>query len=155
MRPADLLQPAAMAAACAYAAWNARDLLDAWRDSPYDRAGVAAFAVWLCAALVARGRRTGVGPLPAAWGVAVSVAGAVAEINALEHAGLALVLASVLAPAGVRAWVWIAGAVSWAPALGYACSSWMSPQAAGGLRVALAAAAAAALLLGGNRGRQA
>lgn len=154
MKSADLVQPAALAAACAYAAWNARDLLAAWRDSPYDRAGAAAFAVWLVAALVSRLRRRGPGTLPAAWGVAVSVAGAVAEINAIEHAGLALVLASALAPAGIRAWMWIAGALSWAPAFGYACSSWMSAVTAGGLRLVLAAAAAAALLAGGNRGHE-
>ncbi len=144
---------AASAVACLYVALNARDLLLAWRDSPYDRAGWIAFLVWLAAAVAARVRSAGPGPLAPAWGVGVSVLGTIAEVNALEHAGLALVLAALLAPAGMRGWAWTAGALSWAPAFGYACSPFVSAPVAGGVRIALAAAAGAVVMIGGRRGR--
>jgi hypothetical protein len=120
-------QPAAAGAAiCAYAAWNARGLLAAWLHSPFDRSGSLAFALWVLP-IAWLWRKGACGPgmvTPAAFaiGLAVSFAGLATDLNVFEYLGLAIALAGFL-PVRPATFLWLACAVSWMPAAGWAFSS--------------------------------
>lgn len=133
----DLRWPAL--AVLAYAAWNVADLVGAWRHSPFDRAGGLAMAIWLLPVLPAYRRFRPADAIRPAVALALTFLGAMAQLNVLQHAGFA-VAAGMPAKAGPGTWVWMAGAVSWMPALGYGCGEvGMGAGAAGVLRVVLAA----------------
>lgn len=129
-------------AVLAYAAWNASDLIGAWRHSPFDHAGWIAFLVWLLPALPAMVRFRPVDAVRPAVALVLSFCGSMAQLNVMEHAALAVAV-GMPARKGLATWVWLAGAVSWMPALGYACGEMgLGVGAAGVLRVVLAAIAA-------------
>lgn len=121
MKPSRQIKIAG-AAICLYAAWNARDLVAAWRHSPYDRFGWLAFLLWSFPAALAAARRA---DASAAWfgaGLAVSLAGEVVDLNIVKHAGLAIAIAGFFKTRAATL-VWLACALGWMPALGWALNA--------------------------------
>ena len=152
----------------AFCAWRSAALLDAWRHSPLDRLGWAAFACWLLplpVLLLAR-------PVPATetrapgsdwlFGALLSgslltgLFGALGSLNSAAYLGLALAFVAVAAHAMQRTagaagtlprfefLVWAGAALTWMPVL-----SWLAkdlPVAALSI-LRLAAALGASLLL--------
>lgn len=135
-------------AVVAFSAWQSRALPSAWIHAPYDRLGWLAFLVWIAALpyLARRGAAPGQAyPLPSLAALALALAGKISEVNALTFAALAVSLCAFARPGAARA-LWLAGSVSWMPALGWWAHSW--PVAAvAGLRLAVAVATCAGLLL--------
>jgi hypothetical protein len=131
-----------------FCAWQASSLLTAWRHSPFDRLGWLSFAIWLAAAVVAVVRhptRPENSTLLAFAAVALALLGRLLDLNALLSGALALSVCS-LVPGSGRRLLWLAGAISWMPALGWLAHGFPS-LAVAGARVLLALAAAAVLLL--------
>ncbi len=124
-----------------FCVWRSADLLTAWRHSPLDRWGWLAFALWL-APLV--WTRTGAGRWTAlAWiALALALTSALAQLNVLAYAALAVSLAA-LAPWSWRTLPWLALSVAWMPVLGWACQS-LPLNAVAVLRLTLAAASVVA-----------
>jgi hypothetical protein len=103
----------------AWAAWNARDVVAAWRHAPFDRLGWVAWLVWFVPALVFAVRD---GAFRAGWWIAallVLLAGMVADVNAVKYAAFALAVAALLPERGLLSLVWLAAAVAWMPVLGW------------------------------------
>jgi hypothetical protein len=134
--------------AAAYVAWNARDVASAWLHSPFDRFGWLAALIWISPAVryFARNRRA----VEMGWiwaGVVATLAGSLADLNVLKHAGLALAAAALPARNTRPAWafcLWLASAPCWMPALGWALKS-LGPPSTNGVRLALSLFAAAML----------
>jgi hypothetical protein len=136
-----------VAVAC-FCAWQASDLLTAWRHSPLDRLGWLAFAIW--SAPVAVGMSFS--PDAKSNSVAASVialalgfTGRLLDVNGLLCVALALAL-SVFVQGGPRKLLWLAGGVAWMPVLGWLARD-ASSSAVVCLRLATSAAASAVLLL--------
>jgi exosortase/archaeosortase family protein len=128
-------------------AWRCRDLLSTWFNSPYDRWGWLAFALWLLPLTLwaARGAAMfGAGEHRvwfAAVGLIVACLGSAVQLNVLEHAGFTLVWLALMPKAG-RA-LWAVTAVAWWPAFGWASASiGLGPTVTAALRVVLAGAGA-------------
>lgn len=126
-----------------YAGWSCRNLLTSWFTNPFDRLGWIAFALWLLPLGVVRHG----GLLPAGsgarrpWflglGLALVALGDVGELNACQHAGLALILIG-FAPRRGRA-VWALSAAAWMPPLGWVASRFgLDPGAMAVARVTIA-----------------
>jgi len=129
LKNSSRLVPAGIAISL-YAAWNARDLLMAWLHSPYDRFGYIAFLLWMLPVgcvwftrhifgLAVHGHvRAGA----LAIGLAVSFAGVILDVNAIKYLGLAITISGFL-PLQPATYVWLACALGWMPAAGWALSS--------------------------------
>jgi hypothetical protein len=130
----------------AWSAWQARELLVAWRTSPYDRLGWLALAVWLAPlALLARrpdARSAATWPWFAA--IACAFIGLVGELHVLAYVGLAVALAAFRRP-DARWAVWLASACAWWPVFGYSLKG-LPIAAMPAVRLAVAAAGVAAVL---------
>lgn len=108
----------------AYGMFAARGLIDTWRVAPYDRLSWLAFLIWLlplfwpgATSLPAPRRFTRrQGGLLFA-GCLVFLAAAAADVNALNHIGLAIVLASF--QRRDSGWIWLMGAAAWMPLAGW------------------------------------
>jgi len=104
-----------------YTAVQARDLLMAWRHSPFDRLGALVFLLWLVPAVRAAWKRTA--PAPLTWLVWVALgfalAGGISGINSLNNIALALVLAGRWPLPGNRLWYWVALGLTWMPIFGW------------------------------------
>lgn len=140
MSPRELVVVALLFAGCG-------DLVDAYAHDPRVRAGPVALALWTFAAARAGRER----PAPAAdrWRAAALAAcliGAILDVNAASHAGLALWLS---APAR-RRWLLLATSVSWMPLLARACPA--HAWACNAVRLVLAAAACLAVRRAGRTG---
>lgn len=129
-----------------YAAWCARGLVVNWLWAPYDRFGWLAFALWIVPVGTAGEPRTA----PARFsnhllvgaGIGFILVGALADVNALYHAAIATLLASVMT--GEHRWWWLAGALSWMPTLGWLASrAGIAPEIFAFCRVAVALLACA------------
>ena len=136
-----------VAVAC-FCAWQASDLLTAWRHAPLDRLGWLAFAIW--SAPVAVGMLFS--PEAKSNSVAASVialvlgfTGRLLDVNGLLCIALALAL-SAFVQGGPRKLLWLAGGVAWMPVLGWLARD-ASSNAIVCLRLATSAAASAVLLL--------
>jgi hypothetical protein len=132
-------------AVLAYSAWQAQGLWTAWRHSPYDRLGWLSFVLWLLPALWLLTRRPVLptserAPLAlTALALALALSGEVLDLNALAYAALAVAWAALM-PVTAGLLVWIVGAVSWMPALGWLAHTGLVPSVVSALRLALAAA---------------
>jgi hypothetical protein len=131
-----------------FCAYGCQDLLDAWRDSPFDSLGWIALSVWGLPLLVLRreeweegGGREGGGASPALLGagLGMSLLGALGSLNVLQHAGLALSLAGLLPWRWGHA-PWLAAAVSWMPVFGWALGQRCAVEAVPLARMGVAAA---------------
>lgn len=110
----------------AYCAWQARDIVGAWRHAPFDRLGWLSLLIWA---------------FPLAWiwrrefqknhavgsatvlvaGLGISLLGTLGEVNALCYLGLACALAGTVS----WSWVllpWLIAGVAWMPVFGYLVS---------------------------------
>jgi exosortase/archaeosortase family protein len=134
-------------AVTAYAAWCARGLPASWWWAPYDRLSWLAFLIWL-APLCWFGGLDRVDS-SARWrgclwlACALFLIGAAADINAIYHAALAIMLAGFYRRRG--AWLsWAVGSLAWMPAAGWIGSRLgIQPAAFGFCRIAVAVASAA------------
>ena len=110
-----------------YCGWQSRDLLGAWRSSPFERFGWVALVLWLVPLIVEQARNAGspgarAGSSGLSWtGLGLTSLGTIGEVNALQYAGLACALAGIL-PWSWRKFPWLLSAVSWMPAFGYLVS---------------------------------
>jgi hypothetical protein len=134
-------------ATLAFAAVQSRDLLVAWRHSPLDQWGWVALAVWLVPSIAAAG--FGLGPEwnktsfgAVAFAAPLMILGVIFELHALNYAALALCVFAAGRPPRVH-WIWLAGALSWMPALSWATRN-LSISGLLGLRLAIAAGGSAA-----------
>lgn len=127
-------------AVCLYAAWESRGLAVAWFNSPYDRFDFFAFLVWVFPVALAVLCSDSASPLFLCGALVFSGAGVVLDMNVLDNAGLAIALAAFIpnirSNRAVQA-VWLTGAVSWMPALGWFLNS-DGTKTVGGLRMSLA-----------------
>lgn len=146
-------------AVLAYCVWSAGDLIVAWRHSPYDQLGSVSFLVWLAPA-VWRGLRQGTAsgngtasPTLTALALVLVVAGRILEVNALLYLALALAIGALTPQLG-RHGLWLAGAISWMPALGWLATG-LPPAAVGVLRLLIAGVAGAVWFLPDRRLRTA
>ena len=136
-RPSALQPAIAGIAITLYAAWNARNVVSAWQHSPFDRRGFPGFllwsaplgAVWLSRLVKAQTRNpkpeilhSAVSPAAFAIALIVSFSGAAADLYVLEYLGLAIALAGFL-PVRPVTFAWLACAIAWMPAAGWAFSS--------------------------------
>lgn len=126
------------------------DVLQAWRDSPYDRFGWAAAAGWAAWVVIAgRGAaRAPGGWLAAAW--ALSFVGVAGELNIVQHTAVAFAGAA-WAGGGRRGVGVLLLAAGWMPALGWALRG-AGAEVVVGLRVAAGLAGAALAWREGRRG---
>ncbi|MSU57145.1 MAG: hypothetical protein EXS35_03010 [Pedosphaera sp.] len=129
----NLRRPSLVAlAVVAYCGWRAFDLVDAWRDSPFDKFGWLALIVWLSplAWLLARAEADPNLPneIPVLlWiGLGLSLFGTLGAFNAFHYAGLACALVGMVrwAPRNLP---WLLASVGWMPVFGYYVSQVM-PQ---------------------------
>ena len=151
--------PWANLALLGYAAFCARGLVASWRWAPYDRLAWLAFLVWVVPLCWPRARareyfsqRHG-GILVLACGL--FLAGAAADINAIHHAALALVLAGLYRRHG--GWLpWVVGSLAWMPVAGWFGSRFgIEPDAFSYCRLTVAVLAAAAGLAWSRPGHRA
>ncbi len=103
-----------------YCAWEARALLDAWRHSPLDAFGWAAFLIWIfpAAIVVWRRRPQKLEPLLLGAGLLLSFAGAIGSLHLLSYWGLAFAVAG-FGRISVFSLIWLAGAIGWMPMFGW------------------------------------
>ena len=108
-------------AVAAFCAWQAAELLNAWRHSPFDRLGWLSFLIWLIPVAICFIRHNS----PATDSVffiilalIMAVIGRLLEVNALMGIALAFSLAGFV-PSSMQRMFWLAGAISWMPALGW------------------------------------
>lgn len=109
-------------AVLAFAAWLARDLLQAWHHSPHDRLGWLALLVWLSplALRLEQARaETAANFYLLAAAIACGLLGQLTEIHFLNHVALVLALGAWL-PLSRGAVPWLLSAVAWLPLLGWA-----------------------------------
>lgn len=136
---------AAVLAIAAYAIWSSRSLYAFWRDDPYGYTGWIALAIWLLPLLARPIRQARGSDVLLVAGLVLTLLGHVVEIHALHYAGLALIVGSAASwNAGTA--VWILGAVSWMPVLGYLAKAAPSSVVCIG-RIVLAVVFSAFLLL--------
>lgn len=132
-------------AVVAFCAWQAVDLLAAWRHSPLDRFGGLSFLVWFAPVIVTCVRSTAVGarlsPLTV-FAFATSLAGLFLDLNVARCVALAMAIGALL-PAGRRRDFWLAGAGAWMPVYGWFAST-LSIDALAVSRLLLAIVASAA-----------
>lgn len=108
-------------AVAGFCAWQASDLLAAWRHSPFDRCGWLSFMIWLTPVVIGmiRGSPTVTDTTLFTWLALIAVLGGrLLDLNALLCGALALSLAGFVPP-GTRRIVWLVGALAWMPALGW------------------------------------
>lgn len=96
----------------------APSLVEAWRDSPYAEWGWLAFLLWLPSCLQQAAQSASFPAWAYRASVLLAAAGALADVNALNHAALAVVLAG-FCRAGKQTWFCLAMALCWIPAGGY------------------------------------
>jgi len=127
-----------------FCAWQARDLINAWRHSPHDRLGWLALLVWLApvARRIAGKKRAELSASFILMGAAIGcgLAGELTELHFLGHVALALALAGWL-KISFRSLAWLLTAVAWMPVFGW----WLAPVSEAlilPLRLALALAGA-------------
>lgn len=129
-----------------FCACGCRDLLDAWRDSPFDSLGWIALSVWGLPLLVLKREEGGAGreggrasPALLGGGLGMGLIGALGSLNALQHAGLALSLAGLLSWRWGHA-LWLATAASWMPIFGWALGRHCAVEVVPLVRMGVAAA---------------
>ncbi len=150
---ADRQLKVAAGAVCLDVAWQARDVAAAWLHSPFDHLGAAAFIVWLVPlGLAVAG---GNGRPSQRWlcvALSLSLAGVVLDVNFFKNAGLATALASFFPsrPQQAGRGVWVGGALSWMPVLGWLLNS-LGPLLVNGLRVSIALGMACFFYQGAQR----
>lgn len=135
-------------AIAAFCAWQASDLLTAWRHSPFDRLGWLSFAIWMAPSVVIPVSPSELKPdstLSSVLALATLLVGRVLDLNALLCVALALSL-SAFVPTSPRKMFWLAGAVAWMPVLGWLAHD-LPTIAVSSIRLVTAAAAGAILLL--------
>ena len=128
-----------------FCAWHAADLVHAWRHSPYDRLGWLAMIIWVIPAgwAIGRGAHDIYQFKLAMISLALALIGVIGDLNFLVYWGLAGALGSLAHFRPRAAWLWLALAGSWMPALGWLGSeTYLGPITVNGLRVALAVLAA-------------
>ena len=129
----------------AFCAWQATDLVVAWRHSPFDRLGWVAFLIWLGPAVLEWIRNPGPREPALPYLLAALVlafAGRLLDINAPRSLALGCALAAFVTPTGLRL-LWALSAVAWMPVMGWVLRD-LPPVAVGGLRCLLALAGVAA-----------
>lgn len=125
--------------ATAGAAWQALDLLDAWRHAPLDRLGWLAFAFWMIPAGVAAGVRGSAAPGRSTIALVLVPCAGLAGVHVVGHLALAIACWSWM-PRRRLTLAWLAGAASWMPALGWVAGA-AGDNAVCALRLVLALAA--------------
>ena len=107
-----------------YALWNSLELFHSWIGAPYERFSWIFFLLW-CAPLVYYGilqwqeKKTICLNIPLLWiSLFLSFIGLLGDLNAVKYWGLAFALASFM-PWGSLLIIWIAGSISWMPAIGW------------------------------------
>ncbi len=131
-----------------FCAWQAADLITAWRHSPFDRLGWLSFAVWLLPIGFGlfRGTTLPTGSLPlTAAALVVCLVGRVLDMHLIICGALALAGAA-LAPAGPRRFLWLIGALCWMPVTGWLLHSFPA-SAVAAFRLSLALASVGVWLL--------
>lgn len=126
--------------------WASADLVAVWRDSPYDRWGGWAAALWAAAvlrAMVAAGWNPQ--PIWSLLGMGAMALGLMADISAVVQGGMVLTAAGWPDISIVRRGLLALTGLSWMPALGWLLSGWMSADVCQGVRLALALSAWAAV----------
>ncbi|WP_165498794.1 hypothetical protein [Chlorobium sp. N1] len=114
----------ARAAITLWSLWQARDLLGAWQHSGYDRYGWLVLLVWCAPLFIFRlsGKPQNIAEsqdmrmLPIA--LLLTLAGQIGSLHILQHAGLAVALASWL-PFSPLQLLWTLSALTWMPAYGW------------------------------------
>lgn len=141
--------PLPLVAILLFCAYGCRDLLDAWRHSPFDCLGWIALAMWGLPPAVARweaweqggGENGGMATALLGGGLGLSLLGAMGSLNVLQHAGLALSLAGLL-PWRRGHVLWLATAASWMPVAGWALGRYFAVEIVPLVRMGMAAAGA-------------
>ena len=105
------------AAIIALCAWSARELLEYWSFSPYDRVAPWAFLLWLTPLLQLKGR--GISP---SWGLLIMAAviggyGMFLMDTSVACVALALSIVGIM-PCRWGNLLWLAVSVSWMPIMG-------------------------------------
>ena len=130
----------------AFCAWQAGDLLTAWRNSPFDHLGWLALGFWLVPTLVsawqfrARLPKTRRSVYFAWFGLAFCLAGIVTDMHFLKHGALALACAAIT-PQFRLGTLWLILALAWIPVLGWSLAG-LPAFGVAWLRLTLAAVAA-------------
>ena len=129
-----------------FCAWQASDMLNAWRHSPFDRWGWLACAIWLTPTLASalgllapRPPTTRAAQL--AWcALALWLAGVLTDMHCLKHGALALACAAITLPLRFGI-LWLGLSLAWLPALGWLLGG-LSVFGVAAIRLSLAALAA-------------
>ncbi len=122
-----------------FCAWAARELVNAWRHSPFDRLGWLAFAIWLVPVVVHESRRNVLkdGIACSCTGLVMATLGLMAQLNAATYLGLAVAVAGLL-PWNRWTVSWLVFSLAWMPLTGWLCANF-----GGSVTVALRLAGAA------------
>lgn len=121
----------------AFCAWSARELLEYWSFSPYDRVAPWAFLLWLTPLLKLKGKA----PEPS-WAlllmaVVIGVYGTILSDTSVASVALALSIVSVT-PCHWGNLLWLVFSVSWMPILGdWAAFQGLIPKTVHILRVVI------------------
>jgi len=107
-----------------FCAWQAVDIVTAWRHSPFDSLGWLALGIWLAPTLASAFRSRAQGPLTRrsallCWlALLTCLIGILTDMNFIRHVALALACAAIT-PA-FRFWgFWLALSLAWMSSLGW------------------------------------
>ncbi len=121
-----------------YAGWNTRSILDAWQHSPFDHWDGPAWIVWMIPVGISLYAKKEVRIAWLGTALALTLGGALLDLNLLKHLAFAIACAGLTAPRSTF-WIWLPAAVTWMPALGWLFSKYdWDPTEVGLLRLALA-----------------
>jgi len=103
-----------------YCGWSAREMVNSWWHTPFNRLGWLAFLIWLLP-LIRETCRRRIEPLPVLlWGgLACSLVGTIGEQNSLCYVGVACALAALPQWSFAVRLLWLAASVSWMTIFGY------------------------------------
>ena len=131
-----------------FAAWQARDLINAWQHSPHDRFGWVALLVWLTPPglrIINPQADKGANFYLLGAAIGCGLLGELTEVHFLKHVALGLAAGARIS-FSPRTWPWRLAAVAWMPIFGW----WLADFSAGTvfiLRLALALASCLSIWL--------
>lgn len=135
-----------------YSAWMSRGIVEIWHTSPLDYYGWLPFVIWLIPAKNWTSSFTRAQALLVLCAIAITFLGAIASVNTIKLAGLALAISSLLKWSW-RIPIWVLLAISWFPTLGWGLVH-IYPSVSFSylllIRIAIALLAVTIMLIGGN-----
>jgi len=122
-----------------YTGWNDCSILQAWQHSPFDRADVVAWLIWMVPVVLCLRSAS---EIRLAWTVTalvLTIGGAVMDLNLCKDLAFASACAGLTAPR-YGFWIWLPMSFTWMPIFGWLFSKYsLGVTLIGALRVLFSA----------------